>query len=100
MAFYFVHWVTDLAGAEPTPLKGCEKFVLKFPQAVFSTIVGSMPIVQRLSETTPTALYEAYLTEAWEQHAASLGPSPSDGSAIALMRLLVQVINALCLSPC
>ena len=29
VAFYFVHWLTDLAGAEPTPLEGSEKFVLK-----------------------------------------------------------------------
>ena len=34
IAFYFVHWLTDLAGAEPTPLGGAEKFVLKFPHQV------------------------------------------------------------------
>ena len=34
VAFYFVHWLTDLAGAEPSPLGGAEKFVLKFPHAV------------------------------------------------------------------
>ena len=34
IAFYFVHWLTDLAGAEPSPLAGSEKFVLKFPHAV------------------------------------------------------------------
>ncbi|CAK0871299.1 unnamed protein product, partial [Prorocentrum cordatum] len=34
VAFYFVHWLTDLAGAEPCPQEGCEKFVLKFPQKV------------------------------------------------------------------
>ena len=47
IAFYFVHWITDLGGAEPTPLRGAEKFVLKFPQPVLRTIVASMPIVQR-----------------------------------------------------
>ena len=31
VAFYFVHWLTDLAGAVPSPLEGSEKFVLKFP---------------------------------------------------------------------
>ena len=25
VAFYFVHWLTDLAGAEPSPLEGSEK---------------------------------------------------------------------------
>ena len=34
VAFYFVHWLTDLAGAEPSPLGGAEKLVLKFPHAV------------------------------------------------------------------
>ena len=34
LAFYFVHWLTDLAGAEPTPLRGADKFTLKFPHAV------------------------------------------------------------------
>ena len=27
VAFYFVHWLTDLAGAEGAPLSGAEKFV-------------------------------------------------------------------------
>ena len=30
-----LHWVTDVAGAEPTPLNGVEKLVLKFPTSVF-----------------------------------------------------------------
>ena len=34
IAFYFVHWLTDLAGAEPTPLNGSEKLVLRFPHPV------------------------------------------------------------------
>ena len=28
VAFYFAHWVTDLAGAEPTPFNGSEKFAV------------------------------------------------------------------------
>lgn len=88
IAFYFVHWVTDLAGAEPTPLQGQEKFVIKFPQAVLRTIVGSMPIVQRLADTAQTTLFEEYLHFAWE--GAALGPPPTGAHAVALMRLLVQ----------
>ena len=56
IAFYFVHWLTDLAGAEPTPLQGLEKFVLKFPTPVLLSLVSSMALVQRLADTTPTAL--------------------------------------------
>ena len=29
VALYLVHWLTDLAGAEPYPQDGAEKFVLK-----------------------------------------------------------------------
>ena len=37
VAFYFVHWLTDLAGAEGAPLAGAEKFVVKFPHAVLNS---------------------------------------------------------------
>ena len=43
VAFYFVHWLTDLAGAEPSPLGGGEKFVLKFPHAVRAPHPSHMP---------------------------------------------------------
>ena len=66
IAFYFVHWVTDLAGAEPSPLRGQEKFVIKFPRQVLKTIVASMPVVQRLCSTTQSALFEEYLHFAWK----------------------------------
>eukprot|EP00966_Prymnesium_polylepis_P148664 3434374-Prymnesium_polylepis.1 len=46
IAFYFVHWLTDLAGAEPSPLRGSEKFVVRFPQPVLEGIIRSMPVVQ------------------------------------------------------
>ena len=41
IAFYFVHWLTDLAGAEPVPLEGCEKIVLKSPLKVLKNITES-----------------------------------------------------------
>ena len=37
VAFYFVHWLTDLAGAEGAPLAGAEKFVVKFPHVVLNS---------------------------------------------------------------
>lgn len=37
VAFYFVHWLTDLAGAEGAPLAGAEKFVIKFPHALLNS---------------------------------------------------------------
>lgn len=41
VALYFVHWLTDLAGAEPTPLAGCEKFSVKFPLPVLNSTSAS-----------------------------------------------------------
>ncbi|CAE7248047.1 unnamed protein product [Symbiodinium pilosum] len=49
VAFYFCHWLTDLAGAEPYPQEGCEKFVLKFPRTVLSSFIKSFKIVGELA---------------------------------------------------
>merc|ERR1719436_385642 len=54
IAFYFVHWLADLAGAEPCPLEGCEKFVLMFPQPVLSMFLKSFPHVSELSRKSET----------------------------------------------
>ena len=45
VAFYFVHWFADLAGAEASPLTGCEKFVLKFP--LHLGFVGSLETLKK-----------------------------------------------------
>merc|ERR1719487_1431081 len=66
IAFYFVHWLTDLAGAEPFPLEGCEKFVLKFPLKVLTSFLMSFPIVRQLSEKSETEVLEDYLVWRWE----------------------------------
>ena len=44
IAFYFAHWLTDLAGAVPTPLYGSEKFVLQFPHAVLGSFIRSFSV--------------------------------------------------------
>merc|ERR1719346_863406 len=58
IALYFVHWLTDLAGAEPTPLGGCEKFVLKFPSEVLDSFLRSFELVQRITDNTETRVME------------------------------------------
>ena len=100
VAFYFVHWLTDLAGAEPTPLHGLEKFVLKFPQPVLLSLVNSMPLVQRLVDTPPAELFCEFLRQRWRETAllpscvGELAPQPPSGvEGIALMRLVVQAQN-------
>mmetsp|Transcript_22047 Transcript_22047/g.52227 ORF Transcript_22047/g.52227 Transcript_22047/m.52227 type:complete len:706 (-) Transcript_22047:132-2249(-) len=88
VAFYFVHWLTDLAGAEGAPLAGAEKFVVKFPHVVLNSFIRSFPIVQQLATLTETELMERFLVEWWPD---SLGPLPIGPEAVALMRLVVQV---------
>jgi len=89
IAFYFTHWLTDLAGAEPFPQEGCEKFVLKFPQKVLVSFLNSFAFVQHLSSKTETAVFEDYLRWRWAQE-PSLGPVPSGGGSIARLRLVAM----------
>mmetsp|Transcript_118132 Transcript_118132/g.294594 ORF Transcript_118132/g.294594 Transcript_118132/m.294594 type:complete len:1402 (-) Transcript_118132:48-4253(-) len=103
VAFYFVHWLTDLAGAEPCPQEGCEKFVLNFPQRALASFMNSFSIVQRLSAQTETQVLEDYLLWRWRTtEGKGLGPPPGGPGAIARLRLVVmaqggtkKVLNAL-----
>ena len=90
IAFYFVHWLTDLAGAEPSgpgPMGGAEKFTKRFPRVVLASFVKSFPIVQRLALVTPTELNEQFLRAWWPPE---LGLTPTDEGSIARIRLIVQ----------
>eukprot|EP00929_Paragymnodinium_shiwhaense_P080548 TRINITY_DN42019_c0_g1_i1.p1 TRINITY_DN42019_c0_g1~~TRINITY_DN42019_c0_g1_i1.p1 ORF type:complete len:1132 (-),score=273.91 TRINITY_DN42019_c0_g1_i1:347-3742(-) len=86
---YFLHWVTDLAGAEPTPLGGAEKLVLKFPHAVFASFLWSMPFLSQLAETSETELVEKYLEARWMALLPN-EPVPNDFTSITIMRLVVM----------
>lgn len=91
IAFYFIHWLTDLAGAEPCPLEGCEKFVLKFPQKVLTSFLNSFSIVRHLSERSETEVLEDYLVWRWQNHEEhSCGPAPNGLGSIAKLRLVVM----------
>lgn len=90
VAFYFVHWFADLAGAEPFPMQGCEKFVLKFPLPVLTNFIDSFPVVWNLGPKTETQVYQDYLEWRWGRADCSLGPVPSDPFRVAKMRLVVM----------
>lgn len=90
VAFYLTHWLTDLAGAEPCPMEGCEKFVLKFPMQVLMSFLDSFSFVQRLSQQTETQVYEAYLQWRWSSHQPALGPVPCGKGSVAKLRLVVM----------
>jgi len=90
VAFYFVHWFVDLAGAEPCPMEGCEKFVLKFPQRVLAQFLESFSVVQAISTKSESQVFEDYLKDIWSRHVPDLGVPPSGPGAIAKMRLVLM----------
>lgn len=90
IAFYFVHWFADLAGAEASPLQGCEKFVLKFPQQVLGSFIDSFAVVWNLGPKTETEVFEEYLVWRWGNMEQRLGPAPTGSGAIAKMRLVLM----------
>uniref|UniRef100_A0A7S2HPC8 Uncharacterized protein n=1 Tax=Haptolina brevifila TaxID=156173 RepID=A0A7S2HPC8_9EUKA len=83
--------MTDLAGAEPTPLKGSEKFVLKFPHPVLHSFIASFSIVGTLVNKSETEVFELLLNSKWASIEDSVGLPPTGPSGIALMRLITQV---------
>ena len=58
IALYFLHWITDIAGGEPTPLAGAEKLVVKFPHSVFSSFLWSIPFLEQLAIDDETSVME------------------------------------------
>mmetsp|Transcript_19837 Transcript_19837/g.54913 ORF Transcript_19837/g.54913 Transcript_19837/m.54913 type:complete len:464 (+) Transcript_19837:59-1450(+) len=86
IAFYFFHWLTDLAGAEGTPLAGADKFAVKFPPKVLNAFLWSMRFLHRLQDSTETAVVEEYLRARWHT-ALPDEAAPSGPDAVALMRL-------------
>jgi len=93
VAFYFVHWLTDLAGAHPSPLEGSVKFVLQFPQPVLSSFINSFSVLNELANKTETEVFEDYIVKIWRetvQRGVNLGPVPEGDEAIAIMRLMIQ----------
>mmetsp|Transcript_2405 Transcript_2405/g.5120 ORF Transcript_2405/g.5120 Transcript_2405/m.5120 type:complete len:1794 (-) Transcript_2405:193-5574(-) len=87
VAFYFAHWVTDLAGAEPSPFTGTEKFAAKFPPNVLQGLLGCFSIVKSLAAGSITEVYEQYLEKRWREVENLLGPVPLGPERIAKLRL-------------
>eukprot|EP00967_Tisochrysis_lutea_P121729 scaffold200806_cov31-Tisochrysis_lutea.AAC.1 len=90
VAFYFAHWLTDLAGAEPTPMRGSEKFTLKFPHRVLASFIGSFHIVEQLATCNETEVLESYLRQRWAELPDDWGGVPDGLDSVPLMRLTVQ----------
>merc|ERR1712190_709405 len=65
VAFYVVHWLTDLAGAVPVPLAGSQKFTVQFPPLVLTAFLKSFAVVKQLADKSETQIYEEYLKRRW-----------------------------------
>mmetsp|Transcript_45311 Transcript_45311/g.124738 ORF Transcript_45311/g.124738 Transcript_45311/m.124738 type:complete len:937 (-) Transcript_45311:37-2847(-) len=87
VALYFLHWLTDLSGAEATPLGGAEKFVLRFPHHVLSSFLWSIPFLRKLVQADETEVVEEYLTARWKMAHDAGPPVPKGPEAVALLRL-------------
>jgi len=87
--FYFLHWLTDLSGAEGTPRGGAEKLVLKFPMPVLRAFLWSIPYLQELETKTETQTFDNYLVARWQK---TFGDRdlPIGDSRIALLRITVM----------
>uniref|UniRef100_A0A7S2MS25 Uncharacterized protein n=1 Tax=Zooxanthella nutricula TaxID=1333877 RepID=A0A7S2MS25_9DINO len=88
MAFYFVHWLTDLAGAEGTPLGGAEKLAVKFPTPVLNEFLRSIPHLFNLERATEVWVAESYLEARWRRMFPG-DPVPCGFGRIAVMRLTI-----------
>jgi len=86
VSFYFVHWFVDLAGNDPTPLNGAEKFVLKFPVKVLGQFLDAFGIVHDIVKKTESASMEDYMVATWNQN-SDLGDIPAGHGSIAKLRI-------------
>ncbi|CAE7780560.1 unnamed protein product [Symbiodinium microadriaticum] len=88
LSLYFVHWLTDLAGAEPSPLLGCLKLTSQLPLPVLKSFMESVKYIQQLADRTETEVMESYLKDRWRNAQPPMGPLPSGPEALAKTRLL------------
>ena len=92
VSFYFVHWLTDLAGAEAFdmgPWPGSEKFTVKFPMKVLQAFLDSFGFIDHLATSSEVETMERYLKGRW----AALGPPTKSivrGGEVAAMRIALM----------
>jgi hypothetical protein len=88
ISLYFLHWITDLAGAEAKPLDGAGKLVLSFPHHVLESFLWSIPFLRGLATQSETQVMEDYLKQRWERDVGL--PLPDGPEAVCLLRLTVM----------
>ncbi|CAE7366822.1 unnamed protein product [Symbiodinium natans] len=88
LSLYFVHWLTDLAGAEPSPLLGCLKLTSQLPLPVLKSFMESVKYIQQLADRTETEVMESYLKDRWRNAQPPVGPLPAGPEALVKTRLL------------
>jgi len=89
VAFYFVHWLTDLAASVPTPFEGMLKFTTQFPDFVIRGFLESMPFLWRLAYQQMSKVYMDYLEWRWGSLVPDVVLKDQGDSAVAKARLCV-----------
>jgi hypothetical protein len=88
VAFYFMYWLSQLSGQEPTPKQGAEKIVSRLPDSALSAFLKAFQHVCRLASRTETEVLQGYLQSQWLQ--IGLGPIPEGPLGVTMMRLSLQ----------
>jgi len=92
ISFYFVHWLTDLAGAVPfgdKPWPGSEKFASQFPVRVLSSFLHSFTFIEHLAYLNEVEVMEEYLLDRFAAFNLPV-PIPGPESCVAIMRLALM----------
>jgi hypothetical protein len=95
--FYFVHWLTDLAGAEPFGNKawpGAEKFSTKFPVQVLRRFLESFGFVDNLAFRSEVQVMEEYLNSRWSNFGPFALEHPECEVAAMRLALMAQGFEA------
>lgn len=88
IGLYFLHWLTDVAGADATPIRGAERLVLRCPLKVLNAMLVSFPFLKTLGRGSETAVTEAYLEARWKTEMPSGRALPEEPmEAITQLRL-------------
>mmetsp|Transcript_25174 Transcript_25174/g.57877 ORF Transcript_25174/g.57877 Transcript_25174/m.57877 type:complete len:889 (-) Transcript_25174:35-2701(-) len=94
VSFYFVHWITDLAGAETydpeKPWPGAEKLTVKLPPHVFNAFLKSFSFVEQLAAATEVQVMEDYLRHRFQTLKLTFPPNMSVSARVAGMRLVLM----------
>eukprot|EP00403_Amphidinium_massartii_P001014 CAMPEP_0178373800 /NCGR_PEP_ID=MMETSP0689_2-20121128/2049_1 /TAXON_ID=160604 /ORGANISM="Amphidinium massartii, Strain CS-259" /LENGTH=866 /DNA_ID=CAMNT_0019993753 /DNA_START=68 /DNA_END=2665 /DNA_ORIENTATION=- len=93
VSFYFVHWITDIAGAEPfgdKPWPGAEKLTVKLPSHVLVAFLHSFQFVERLATASEVQVMDVYLRQRFEEMKLTMSAPATCRVAVQRLALMAQ----------